>query len=142
MVRKRKMAGKPMTLPAGVAVGLVISLIVTLLGAAILAYLISNGTVGQNGIGAGSGCILFLASAMGAWSTCRGVKGKYLLLCGISGGAYYLMMLSMTALFFGGQYQGVLLTGVLIFLGASVPLFLEIVRNKGRRTPGKRKAFC
>jgi hypothetical protein len=55
-----------------------------------------------------------------------------------SGAGYYLTLLAMTALFFGGQYQGMGVTLGLVLAGAGTATLLS-VKRKNSITKGYRK---
>lgn len=112
-----------MTIPFGLAIGGLVSLLVTVAGAAILALVVLNETIGENGVGYGSAAVLMLAAITGAWSALAAVKKNRLQVCLLSGGVYYLLLLGTTALFFGGQYRGMGVTAVVILAGALIVAF-------------------
>ena len=66
MVANRKVTGTAAAMPVGLAIGLGVSMGVTLLGSGILAWLINREMVAQSGIGYGSLGILLAASLLGA----------------------------------------------------------------------------
>lgn len=132
-MKKKIKNSKTRNLPAGVFAGLVLSLTVSILGAVILSLLIAGETVGENGVDGGAKVILFLSSALGAWTATALTKGNTLLVSAITAAAYLLALLAMTAMFFGGQYQGVLSSAVCILLGAGSVALGKSIRKK----PGK-----
>lgn len=120
----RKMKGTATAMPMGLAIGGLISLIITMAGAAATANLISNQRIGENGIGYASMIILLVSAAMGAWGAFGCIKKQRLQVCLMSAAVYYLTLLTITALFFGGQYRGMGVTALVILIGAlAVALF-------------------
>lgn len=130
MAMNRKISGRPKTLPAGILLGWLGSLSVTLAGAAILAYLISGEKISQNGIGVWSMIVLILACALGCWIAAALTKSRRLMVCGVTAAIYYLSLIGMTALFFGGQYEGMGVTALAVLAGAVIVILLGIVTNK------------
>lgn len=124
MGHQRKTKGTATAIPTGLAFGGLISLIVTVAGAAATAHLLMNQRIGENGIGYASMIILFVASLLGAWGAFGCIKKQRLQICVMAAAVYYLLLLAITALFFGGQYQGMGVTAVVIVIGAlTVALF-------------------
>lgn len=138
---KHKRSNAAWSIPGGVAVGLSVSMAIMLLCSALLAWLIVTQKMDISSIGYGCGMILIFSSAVGAWLTTTKVKVKQLLITGIFAGCYYLLLLGMTALLFGGQYQGMGVTAICVFLGAGGTLLLTLVPNKSRKKGAKIRAY-
>ena len=66
MVSNQKTTGKATSIPVGILFGVSISMLVTLVGAAIAAWLISAEITPQNSVGYLSAVILALSGAIGA----------------------------------------------------------------------------
>lgn len=120
MHQKFKPRGKATAIPVGLAIGGVISLIITLVGSAATAYLVLNQQIGENSVGYASIVILLLGSSMGAWGAYTCIKRQRLQICLLSVAVYYLSLLAITALFFGGRYQGMGVTAIVIFIGGAI----------------------
>lgn len=124
MGHHHKTKGTARSIPTGLLIGGVISLLVTLAGAAITAYLVLKQRIVDGGIGYASMIILIISAAFGAWGAYNAIKKQRLQICLMSAAVYYLLLLAITALFFGGQYQGMGVTALVIVLGAlSVAFF-------------------
>lgn len=120
----RKMKGTATAIPTGLAIGGLINLIVTMAGSAASAYLVLNQRIGDNGIGYATMVILFVSTVLGAWGAYSCIKKQRLQVCLLSAALYYLLLLAITALFFGGQYQGMGVTALVILVSAlTVALF-------------------
>ena len=135
MAVNKKVTGKSRPMVAGIGIGLAVSMFLTMIGAALVANLILSGKMGEEGIGYGATATLLLSSAAGAWLAAILIKRRWMLVCLGAGGIYYLMLLAITAMFFGGQYQGMGVTALLV-LGGSGAMGLLGVR--GEKTPHKR----
>lgn len=136
MAGKIRSSAKATPAAAGLGIGLGVSAAVTLAGAAILSYLILGEKVGENGIGYGAMVIQAAASASGGLTAVKLVKRSRLLICGILAAAYYVLLLSMTALIFDGQYTGMGVTAAMVLLGAAAAA-LPGVLGKGSGKRGK-----
>lgn len=113
MVRNQKVTGNAMPLAAGVGTGVAVSGVLTLLGAALLAWLINGETMPFAGIGYGAMIVLAVSSAVGSWIAAALVKHRRLAVCMITGAGYLALLLGITAFCFGGQFQGVVPTVLL-----------------------------
>ena len=98
MVVNRKPSGRTMSMGAGLALAGGVSMLMTLMMSAIIA---------------------FLADAAVA---IHKIRRRKLLVAGASGLIYFACLLGITALFFGGQYQGIGVTGLMILCGSALPL--------------------
>lgn len=123
-------------MPLGLATGLIISMVVTLALSAMIAYLVLNEAMKEEAIGYGAMATVLLASSIGSLVSVLRVKRRRFLTCVAFGCCYYLALLSMTALFFGGQYQGMGVTGLLIFAGVGVIALMGLKRES---SAGKRR---
>lgn len=138
MVINRKVTGKAMPLPAGLGLGLGISMVITLAAVGILAGMVLKGTVGENAIGYGAMLIVPLSAALGALAAALAVKHRWLIVCAGVGGLYFVTLLSITALFFGGQYSGIGTIALLILLGVGVAGLVGLRGEKKQFKPKKK----
>lgn len=129
---KQKYTGRVMSVPGGLAVGVGISLLVTAVGAAVLAWLLDGEKLLWENVGYGIMGMLLCASFFGSLAAFRRIRRQRMLVCMLSGVAYLGVMLSMTALFFGGQYEGVGVTALLVLGGSGAAGMLGLKPEKGR----------
>lgn len=134
MVIDRKVTGKAMTIPAGLLIGSFVSLGITMILAAVFAKLLDSEHLTQESIGYGVMGILLASSFGGAMVSYKRIKRQRLLVCMLSGVVYFGILLSITALFFGGQYEAVGVTGLLILCGCSI----AVLTGMGEKRVGKR----
>ena len=120
--------GKAASVPGGLAAGGVTSLGLTLALTAVIAKAVSAGILPQSNIGYAVMVLLFAASFAGAMMTQFRIKHRRMLMCVLSGIIYFLLLISMTALFFGGQYSAVGVTGAVVFAGAGTAALLTTGR--------------
>ena len=67
------------------------------------------------------------------------IKKMYLQVCLMAGACYYLTLLGITALFFGGQYQGVGVSGIIIMITSLVMAIIP--RKNGSPFKARKKAY-
>lgn len=127
------------SIPAGLGIGLLISIVITLVGSAITAYLIHSENIPQEGMGYGVIITLLLSTVAGAWVAVSRIQRQRLQMCMISGLCYYLTLLAMTALFFGGQYSGMGITALVVLGGCGTVIILGAGGGKRRKKSTKIK---
>lgn len=126
----KKATGKGISIPAGIGFGILLSLAVSLAGAGVMAYLLSAEKVAVSGIGWGAIVILASAAFAGGALGTKLVKGNSFPVSLGVGIGYFLVLLGCTALFFGGQYQGIVATFVTVFLGSAAAGMLGVKEKK------------
>lgn len=126
-----------MSMPAGLALGGAVSLGMTILAAAGIALLAEREILPEGSIGYAVMVLLLLAAAAGGIVANGKIKRRKLLVSGLSAAIYYGELLAITALFFGGQYQGMGVTALMVLAGAALPLLLA----RQGRGEGKRKRY-
>lgn len=124
-------------MPGGLALGWTVSMAVTLAGAMGAAYLISGETIAETSVGYCSMVILLTASVLGPLVAAGRIKHRRVFVCAVSGLIYYATLLAVTALFFGGQYQGMGVTGLLVFGGCAAVILLGL--RQGRRGSARKR---
>ena len=133
MVANRRVTGKASTIPGGVAIGSVISMGLTAVLSGIVAKLADQGILPEQGIGYSALVILMLSSATGSFVAARMIKRQRLLVCLLAGAVYYLLLLGLTALFFGGQYTGMGVTALAVLAGSGTVCLLGMGQGRGRK---------
>lgn len=118
--------------------GLALSMTLTMILAAGIAHMISNEMIPEDMVGYGVIVILLSASAAGAVLAFKKIKHRRMVVCLLSGLAYYLSLLAVTALFFGGQYTGMGVTGLAV-LGGCGSVGLLGLKREGKQKYARRK---
>ena len=131
MTMNQKMTGRAASLPGGLAIAGAVSMVATLVIVVTGAVLVSNEIIAFENIGYCSIAALLLGSFLGTITAVHRIKRQKVLIGILSGGVYYLMLLSITALFFGGQYKGMGVT-LLVVIGGSLLGVILSNREKGR----------
>lgn len=137
MTMNRKPTGTTMSMPAGLAIGGICSLLITVVLSAIVAKLTESEVIAQESIGYFVISILLISSVAGSLVSFRKIQRRRLVVCLISGLIYYCVLLSITAMCFGGQYQGVGVTGMAILCGSCCAGLMGL-RDKSGSRRGKR----
>lgn len=138
MVTNRKPTGRAATIPIGLLTGGVTALASTLALTAVLAKLMEGEILPEENIGYGVMILLLVSAFLGSAIACKRVKRRYLLTAALTGVVYVGILLSITALFFGGQYSGVGVTALLVLCGSLLAAMLFSRDGKGRK-PRKSK---
>lgn len=130
MVANQKVTGAAASIPKGIGIGLLISILITVAGSAMTALLITREALPENGIGYCAIVILILSASIGALVAYKSIKHRRMVVCMVHGLCYYLILLSITALFFGGQYQGMGVTALAVLAGCSAVGLLGLKGEK------------
>ena len=138
MTANRKVTGTAVSLPVGLAIGAAVSVAATVFISAIAAHLVSSELIAQENIGYCSITALVCSTLLGAWTAAGRIKRQRFVVSLLSGLVYYLILLSVTALFFGGQYQGMGVTLTVVAL-ASIAAALTAGREGKQLRPKRRK---
>lgn len=131
MTYNHKVTGRALSMPASFAIGVCISLGMTLILSAILAKLVSSEKVEWERVGYWIMAILLTASSIGAKATCLMIKRRKAMSCLIAGVLYWLGLLIIAALFYGGQYSGIGVTGLVVLFGCTAVCLLELRGERG-----------
>ena len=118
MTSGKKVTGKAVPFPLGVITGVSVSAIVTLIMCAALTWFVLNGAIKEITVGYVSLVILILAAMLGAITATGRIKRRRMLASLATGISFLLVLLLTTAVFFGGQYQGVIASSIAVLAGS------------------------
>lgn len=135
MVRSQKVTGRTSSIPAGLAAGAAVSTVVTGIGTVLLALLLDRETISWEAIGYGILTMILLAAYLGALCAYSRIRRRKAAVCFLSGLTYFGILLMVTALFFGGQYEAVGVTGLLVAGGSGCAAITGIGQGRGGRRP-------
>ncbi len=135
-MHNQKPTGRALSIPSGIAMGTCLSMMVTFFSCAVLAWMVDNEKMQWEKIGYGIMVVILMASFWGSLLSFQKIKRQRLMVCLLSGAVYLAVLLSLTALFFGGQYQAVGVTSALILAGSGAAGLLG-VRPQRRRSHTK-----
>ena len=131
MVINQKITGKAMPMAAGLALGAGTSMLISLSVAALWAYLIVSEKMSPDTVGYCAMITLALASAGGSWVAAATIKHRWLPVCLGVGGIYYGLLAGIMILFFGGQFQGMFVTALMVLAGSGCVALLGL-RSKNK----------
>ena len=134
MVSSKKASGRAAPFPAGIAVGVVVSVTVTALLSIALTFMVLTGVLENRMIGYGIMAIICVSVLLGDMIAIVRVKRRGMLVAQLTGGIYYLALLGATAVFFGGEYRGVGVTALLVAVTNTL-VGMAVLLKKQR--PGK-----
>ena len=138
----RKPTGRAVSVPVGLGWGLLTSVVITLSGCLLTAHLINREILSWEQSGYSVMAILLFSAWAGAAVTAGKIKRRKAMMCLGAGTSYFLLLMAMTALFFGGHYSGVGETGLMIFCGSTLGILTGIREKRGRNTPKFKARNC
>jgi len=141
MNKRKAVTGAASSIPIGIGVGTAICILITLIGAAISAYLVYSESIQQESIGFASMTVLVLSSGLGALVSMHKIKRMRIQMCLLTGVCYYLALLAMTALFFGGQYSALGVTALAVLAGSGGAALLSMLTEKSKNNHGRKMAY-
>lgn len=133
----RKPSGLAASFPKGLMVGTLAAMVSTLALSALLAALIVSGTVREGNLGYGVMALLFVSAALGGFVAYRRIKHRRALVFLGAAVCYLVTLTALTALFFGGQFDGFFPTAMLIIGGSGSAFLLSTRAGKGGRRSKK-----
>lgn len=137
MVTNRKVTGKAVSMPAGLAMGGGASFGLTLLLSVITAKLVDSGILAPDAVGYAALGILLVSGIAGAGLAAGKIKRQRLVVCMAVAAIYYCLLLSMTALFFGGQYAGMGVTAIAVAGGCGAVALAGAGKGSGGKNRRK-----
>lgn len=114
MVRNHLATGRAMPMFLGIALGLIVAMGTMIVAAAVIAWLTLSGKMPLTALGYVIMVVHGIAVSLGGCAACGTIKRRKMMVCWIIGGGYLMCLIGCTALFFGGQYQGVPVAAIVI----------------------------
>ena len=135
-----KHSGRAVSVPIGMLTACGVSIALTMCLSVIGAMLVSRELLGQERIGILAMMILTVASVMGGITAAGKIKMRRMQMSLLHGALYGLFLVVLTFLFFGGQFQGMGTTLVVIAV-SSIGGGLIANRSEGKGSGKKRKKY-
>ncbi len=134
MVRNHKVTGTATPMALGLAIGVGTALLILGISAMVITWLALGERMPVSAIGYGVMVAHLLAVCIGGVIASNAIKHRKVFVCLIVGCVYFLCLIGCTAMFFGGQYQGMGVTA-LVIAGASglTGLLMSRCNNDGNR---------
>lgn len=129
----KTMQRKATSTPTGLTIGLIVSIAALSAMLTITAKMIQAEIIPEENVGYGVLIALLTASFLGAMTASVTIQRRRGLMCLLSGSLLWAVLLSATALFFGGQYRSVGVTGLLIMSGAGAGALIQAREKKGKK---------
>lgn len=138
MMTTKKTKGTAISMPAGVALGAFVSLLMMFIFAAALTWFASIGKIDERQIGYISMGSLLLSTIAGTLVSAAKIKRRRMLVCCETGAIFFASLLAITAIFFGGKFRGIWVTAATILIGCLIPGILSgVTRNNSKRRYSK-----
>lgn len=134
----QKTKGTAMPMITGVLVGAAISVMLTLAAAVLLTWLLFAGKMDEYFLGYAVLGALLIASITGALFAAIKIKRRKGAVCFITGGIYWLCLLSFTGIFFGGNFQGLGTSAIVVVVGSGTALVLGLTKHRNRKNDYKK----
>ena len=121
------------SIPVAIAISLGFCLLTTFIGIVITTTLISKEIIPLAQCNTAICTIHFVSTFVGTLIVNRIVKRKMVPVTAILSGAYLAILLSITAVFLGGQYSNVLTTLIMVLSGCIASIGLLLFIKKGQK---------
>lgn len=117
-------------MPLGIGLGVLTSMILTIIGAIVISALVSNESITESSVSVWSVAVRTVAAFAGSAVSTALLKQRLLMVSAITGAGYLLLLLACTALFFGGEYRGFWVGSILIMVSSMICAFLPLIKGK------------
>ena len=134
MVRNSKVTGTALPMALGITIGVGSSILMLVLSVVFIARLIIGEKMPLSAIGYVIMAAHVLSVCMGGIIASAAFKHRKMVVCLIVSAMYYLVLVSCTAIFFGGQYQGMGITALVVAGAAGITgWFASREKNNGTK---------
>ena len=140
MKTKLRSGGKTRSAAGAMAISAAVSMGITIAAASIVAYGLHKEQITWEQAGYWIMGLLFAASFAGAKSAYAATKRQRLTVSGMAGMLYWGLLLCLTALFFGGDYEAVWVTAGIICAGSGTSVLLS-KPDPGKKSIKKRRVY-
>ena len=131
--------GKAWSLAGGIGVGICTATLWTLVAAVITGKLLDLEILSRSYVGYASLAILISSAWLGSMVSLGKTRRKKLMACIATGVGYLFVLLGTTAMFFGGRYEAVAVTALVIAGGSALALLSGKYAQKGSGRKNRRK---
>ena len=111
------------SIPVAIGIGTLISILTMVIGAAVMTLLLANQTIEESAMGYGVLLVTILSVVIGSTVSILLARSRVLVVSLCTTLTFGLVLLAMTAMFFGGQYSGVPVT-LLVMAGSAISVAL------------------
>ena len=138
MTRTTRIKGTESPIPGALLKGGLLSIGITIAGAALMSLLIVREVLKESAIGYSAMAVLLAASFLGALTSMKTAKKRLAVVSMLSAVVYFLILIGGNALFYRGEYAGSGATGLVILAGAGSALLLCLKPKKLPRASGRK----
>lgn len=128
-----KITGKSMSIPGGLALSGAVSMGITLLVSILLAKFLGSQRISWEQAGYWIMAMLFVAALAGGKAGIAAIRRQRLAVSAMCGLLYWGLLLCLTALFFGGNFNAVPETALIIIAGSGCAAMVSLPHKKVRR---------
>lgn len=139
MIGSGNLTGRSMSVQGGLILSGSTSLGITLLLSALLAKLLDSQRLSWEQAGYWIMVMLFTAAFAGAKAAIAAIKRQRLAVSAMSGVLYWGLLLCITALFFGGNFDAVPETALIIIAGSGCAAMVSLPLKKRRAHPRRKR---
>jgi len=139
-VRKRR-SNAPVSILVAVGIGVCCAVVFSMLVCALLASLITSGSISFQTTGGVVVVVQGISGMLGSWIAATVAKQQRLQVCLITAGMYFLCLLAMTALLFDGEYAGVVLSLMSVLTGGCIVALSGIRTKKEKKFKALKRAY-
>lgn len=138
MNSNQKPTGRAKSIPVSIFIGTIVFLSTAFVISSIAALLIDCQIIKESNAGYCVMIALSISSFFGTSLTIQQCKRRKTLAAFLSAAIYLGCMMSINALFWKGEYEGIMPTAVIILCGCGLSLFLK-TNHKNRKRKGKKQ---
>lgn len=138
----KKVTGTATPMPKGVGVGVITSLLMALFLCACLSWLALKSFLPEHMLGYAVMITLLISSAIGAGVAADQIKRRMMMVCLLTGVFFAMVLAVLTAILFGGQYQGIITSVIVIMLGSGCIGLLKMKSRGGRKLRRLKTKTC
>lgn len=138
---KRNGIGKAKSIPGGLLIAAIASILITIGFSLAITYYLNAERITWGQAGYWIMVMIFSASLIGGKVAYHFTKRKRFAISAMSGMLYWGILLCTTALFFGGDYGAVWETGAIIAAGSAIAAMISSPNSKDNRR-NKGRAYC
>lgn len=136
---KKEYGNMEKSIPAAIGIGALISLLTMIIGTAVMTLLLANQTIEENTVGYGVLLVIILSVVIGSTVSILLARSRVLIVSLCTALTFALVLLAMTAMFFGGQYSGVPVT-LLVMAGSAISVALIAGKYINKPKPYRKKS--
>lgn len=141
VVSKQEYGNKEKSIPMAIGIGTLISFLTMIIGAAVMTLLLANQTIEESAIGYGVLLVTILSVVIGSVVSILLAHSRVLIVSLCTTLSFALILLAMTAMFFGGQYSGVPVT-LMVMAGSAISVALIAGKYMNKPKSYRKKANC